>query len=160
MTEREEARTETRERACPSPWRRDGWRNGSTTFTRPFRPSYLPKVSFFLYLSLPLFRHPIRRSLHPSPHTTRPFHSRKPLRRYPLPRTGNHRLELRARCLEPREGSVGAPRARRATPLRSGRSCGLDLSKLTGFIPPTRLVNRYGIAYRNGRFDVSLFPPV
>lgn len=80
--------------------------------------SLLPPQGLFLplSLSLPLFRHPIRRSLHPSPHTTRPFHSRKPLRRYPLPRTGNHRLELRARCLEPREGSVGARRARGVQP--------------------------------------------
>lgn len=29
-----------REGACSSLWRRDGWRNGSTTFTRPFRPPF------------------------------------------------------------------------------------------------------------------------
>lgn len=32
-----------RKRACSSSWRRDGWQNGSTTFTRPFRPSYFPR---------------------------------------------------------------------------------------------------------------------
>lgn len=78
-----------------------------------------------------------------------------------LPTAANWKSPSRVACALLRaSGRVGRCAARAAcNPLRSGRSCGLDLSKLTGFIPPTRLVNRYGIAYRNGRFDVSLFPP-
>lgn len=48
-----------REGACTSFWRRDGWSNGSTTFTRPF----CPPIAIL---------HPSTVFLHPSPQAARP----------------------------------------------------------------------------------------
>lgn len=48
-----------REGACTSFWRRDGWSNGSTTFTRPF----CPPIAIL---------HPSTVFLHPPPQAARP----------------------------------------------------------------------------------------